>query len=38
MFGSSMQVQAGGKRTKRHAVPANVSFQIMQKEKASGPR
>ena len=37
MFGSSMQVQAGGKRTERHAVPGNVRFQIMQKEKASGP-
>lgn len=38
MFGSSMQVQAGGKRTEWHAVPGNVRFQTMQKEKTSGPR
>lgn len=37
MFGSSMQVQAGGKRAELHVVPGNVRFQIMQKEKASGP-
>jgi len=37
MFGSSKQVQAGGKRTEQYAVTGNVRFQIMQKEKASGP-
>lgn len=37
MCGSSMQVQAGGKRAKLHVMSGNVRFQITQKEKASGP-
>lgn len=36
MFGSRMQDRAGRKRTEWHALPANVVFQIMPKEKASG--
>lgn len=37
MCGSSMQAQAGGKRAELHVVSGNLRFQIMQKEKASGP-
>lgn len=32
-FGSSMQVQAGGKRTERHAVPEMLYFKLCRKKK-----
>lgn len=38
MVGSRLQDRAGRKRTEWRAVPGNVRFQIMQKEKASGAR
>lgn len=37
MCGSSVQVQAGGKRAELHVMFGNVRFQIMQKENTSGP-